>query len=85
MAADVAEKQLREGTASSQVITHFLKLGSTSEKLAQAYKEEEIKLLRIKGEMIESQRRHEERMTDALQAFKMYSGQVPDEGDDYAG
>ena len=29
LAVDLAEKQLMEGTASSQVITHYLKLGST--------------------------------------------------------
>ena len=32
LAVDLAEKQLREGTASSQVITHYLKLGSTKRK-----------------------------------------------------
>ena len=33
MAINLAEKQLREGTASSQVITHFLKLGTQAAKL----------------------------------------------------
>ena len=75
LATDLAEKQMKEGTASSQDITHYLKLGSTSEKLAQQYKQEEINLLRIRAETIASQRRHEELMTDALQAFKAYSGQ----------
>ena len=33
LAVDLAGKQLQEGTASSQVITHFLKLGSTKQQL----------------------------------------------------
>ena len=33
LAVDLAEKQLQEGTASSQVITHYLKLGSTKERI----------------------------------------------------
>ena len=33
LAVDLAEKQLLEGTASSQVITHYLKLGTTKEKI----------------------------------------------------
>ena len=82
MATDLAEKQIREGTASAQVITHYLKLGSTSEKLAQQYKEEEIKLLRIKAETIASQQRSEELMVHALNAFKRYSGGSTDEEDD---
>ena len=41
LAVDLAEKQLREGTASSQVITHFLKLASSTERLEKKNKEEE--------------------------------------------
>lgn len=83
-AVDLAERQLLEGTASSQVITHYLKLGSTSEKLAQQYKAEEIKLLKIKAEMIASQRRSEGLMEEALEAFRAYSGNdSPPERDHY--
>ena len=46
LATDLAEKQLREGTASSQVITHYLKLGSTKEKLEREKLAEENNLLR---------------------------------------
>ena len=44
LAVNLAEKQLQEGTASSQVITHFLKLGSTKERLEKEKLEEENKL-----------------------------------------
>ena len=54
LAVDLAERQLREGTASSQVITHYLKLGSTREKLERERLEEENKLLRAKYKAIEN-------------------------------
>jgi hypothetical protein len=52
LAMDRAEEQIRNGTASSQVITHFLKLGSYKEKLERQKLEEENKLLRAKTESI---------------------------------
>ena len=48
LAVDLAERQLQEGTASSQVITHYLKLGSTRERQEKEKLEEEIKLLRAR-------------------------------------
>lgn len=33
MALDLAEKQIKEGTATSQVITHFLKIATLREEL----------------------------------------------------
>jgi hypothetical protein len=35
LAMDLAETQIVDGTASAQVITHYLKLGSSREKLEQ--------------------------------------------------
>lgn len=83
MAYDLAEKKLAEGTASAQEVTFFLKLGSKTEKLAQQFKEEEIKLLKIKAETIASQQRSEELMVEALAAFKRYSGDDTGEDDGY--
>jgi hypothetical protein len=71
---DVAEKQMRNGTASSQVITHFLKLGSTRERLEQQRLEHENELTRVKIEAIESQKRVEELYREALTAMRSYSG-----------
>jgi len=42
MAVDLAEQQLLDGTATSQVITHFLKLGSTKEKIEKRKRELKI-------------------------------------------
>lgn len=83
-AVDLAEQQLRDGTASSQVITHFLKLGSTRERLERERLEEENKLLRAKTTAIEDQKELKEIYVDALKAMRRYSGQSePDEDDEY--
>ena len=74
LAVDLAEQQLREGTASSQVITHYLKLGSTRERLERERLEEENKLLRAKTATLESQKRVEELYADAIKAMRSYGG-----------
>lgn len=74
MAYDLAEKQLREGTASSQVISHFLKLGSTSGRLEQDILSEQKKLIKAKTENLESTKKQEELYTNALNAMRRYSG-----------
>lgn len=80
LATDLAEKQLREGTASSQVITHYLKLGSTRERLERERLEEENKLLRAKTKALEDQKELKELYVSALKAMRNYSGQGdPDE------
>jgi hypothetical protein len=73
-AYDLAEQQIENGTASSQVITHFLKLGSTRERLEQQRLEHENELTRVRIEAIESQKRVEELYMEALQAMRSYSG-----------
>lgn len=83
LAVDLAERQLLEGTASSQVITHYLKLGSAKERLERERLEEENKLLKAKTEQIQSQKRIEELYADAISAMKRYSGQGGSEEDDY--
>lgn len=81
LAVDLAEEQLRNGTASSQVITHYLKLGSTKERLEKEMMQEQKKLLVAKTEMIESSKKTEELYAQALAAMKTYGGQPKDEQD----
>lgn len=76
-AIDLAEQQIRAGTASSQVITHFLKLGSTRERLEQQRLEHENELTRVKIEALESQKRVEELYAEALMAMRSYAGDLP--------
>lgn len=81
-AIDLAEKQIREGTASAQVITHYLKLGSTRERLEQERLRGENELLRAKVDSMASAKRVEELYDDAIQAMRAYSGQEVYHDDD---
>lgn len=80
LAVDLAERQLIEGTASSQVITHFLKMSSTREKLEQERLHRENLLLSAKVDQISSAKKVEELYEKALNAMRIYAGQ---ETDDY--
>lgn len=75
LAVDLAEKQLLEGTASSQVITHYLKMGSSKERLEQEIREMEKKLIEAKTEALQSQKRMDELYADAIKAMRTYNGQ----------
>jgi hypothetical protein len=82
MAVDLAEKQIREGTASAQVISHYLKLGSTRERLEQDRLARENELLTAKVEQLASAKRVEELFEDALNAMRSYKGQDDEMLDD---
>ena len=83
LAVDLVEQRLREGTASSQETTHFLKLGSMKNRLEMEKLEEENKLLKAKTESIQSQKRVEELYAEALNAMRNYAGQSGGIDDDY--
>jgi hypothetical protein len=74
LATDLAEKQLVDGSASSQVITHFLKLASTREQLEQERLQRENLLLSAKVDQIASAKRIEELYETALNAMRQYAG-----------
>lgn len=82
LAVDLAEKQLMEGTASSQVIAHYLKLGSTKYKLEKRKLERETELLEAKTESLQSAKRVEELYAEAMEAFKGYRSTSGDTEDD---
>jgi hypothetical protein len=73
-AYDLAEEQIRNGTATAQVITHFLKLGTEREKLERMRLEGENALLKAKVDSIASASRIEELTQKALDAFRSYAG-----------
>lgn len=73
-AIDLAEMQLLNGTASSQVLTHFLKLGTIRERKELEYLELQKDLIKAKTESIQSAQRVEELYTNALNAMRHYSG-----------
>lgn len=76
LAVDLAEKQLIEGTASSQVICHYLKLGSTKEKIEKEILEKQKVLIDAKTESLQSSKRIEELYQNALNAMKNYGGSI---------
>ncbi len=83
MAYDLAEDQIMNGDASSQVLTHFLKMGSSRERLEQQRIMHENELMEVKREAIRSQARVEELYMQALDAMRSYSGApAPEEPDE---
>lgn len=82
LAVDLAEKQLRDGTASSQVITHYLKLGSTKERLEKEILERQKELIDAKTKSYQSSEEIKVLYKDALNAMRRYSGHGGYEEDD---
>lgn len=74
LAYDLAERQIREGTASSQVITHFLKLGTARERLEREILAEQKKLVAAKTDTLESDKKDRVAYEEVLAAMKRYSG-----------
>ena len=83
LAYDLVEKRLREGTATSQETTHFLKLGSMKERIEREILEQQKNLLKAKTEAIQSAKRSEELYANALKAMRKYSGQRSEDEDEY--
>lgn len=73
-AVDLAEKKILDGTASSQIIVHYLKLGSTSEKLNQEILKKQKELLTAKTDSIKAEAESKELYQQALDAMRKYSG-----------
>lgn len=82
LAMDLAEQQLRDGTASAQVIAHFLKLGSSKEKMEKKNLAIRNELDKAKIENLQSSQRIEELYSEAIQAMKRYGGQISQDDDD---
>ena len=78
-AVDLAEEQLLEGTASAQVISYYLKLGSSREKLEQERLANENQLLKARVEQLESMKNVERLYAEAIEAMQRYRGQDRDE------
>ena len=79
-AINLAEEQLRNGTASSQVITHYLKLGSMRERMEKKKLQEEIKLLEAKTEAIKADREKNDLYAQVIEAIRTYT---PHGAEDY--
>lgn len=82
LAVDLAEKQLMDGSASTAVITHYLKLASTRERLEKERLEKENELLRAKTESLQNSAKRDYEYQEILKALKSYNG-VSDDSDDF--
>ena len=74
LAMDLVEQRLRDGSATSQETTHFLKLGSTEARIKKRILEEEEKLTKAKTDNLRMQENVERLIGDAIDAMKRYSG-----------
>lgn len=83
LAVNLAEEQLRNGTASSQIITHYLKLATVKEQLEKQKLETEVELAKAKTESLKSQKRIEDLYANAIAAMKSYSGHIFEEDESF--
>jgi hypothetical protein len=82
LSVDEAERRIRNGTVSAQVLTHYLRLGTTKAQLEKQKLEQENKLLMAKTEALESAKKMEELYAEALSAMTAYRGDSPNEGEE---
>ena len=83
LAMDLVEQRLLDGTATSQEVTHFLKLGTERERLERERLRVENDLSRAKKEALASQKRMDELYSEAIAAMKRYAGHGDEVEEDY--
>lgn len=83
MAIDLVEKQIRDGSVSAQVLSHYVKLSSPRERLEREKLESENLMLRARVTAMEQQALSESTYVDALNAMRRYSGQEVSGDSDY--
>lgn len=74
LAINLAERQLMDGTASSQVITHFLKLGTTMAELEREKLRIDNRKTEAQIKSIESGEESKLRYEQAIKAMRNYAG-----------
>lgn len=82
LAMDRAEQQLMDGTASSQVITHFLKLGTAKYQFETEKLKHDTELVKAKTESIERSDKIEELYEKAIKSMQIYKGIRSDDDED---
>lgn len=83
LAINLAEKKLLDGTASSQVITHYLKRGSAKEKIEMEILQKQKELIEAKTQTLKDNRLNEELYMNVIQAMKLYSGRNNEDDEEY--
>jgi hypothetical protein len=83
LAMDLVEQRLRDGTASSQETTHFLKLVSSRAKLEQERLKLENELVAAKTKALANAEEIKVLYEDAIKAMRRYAGHGDEEYDEY--
>ena len=81
LAVEQAEKMLREGTAPAQVVLHYLKLGTSREKIEKELMEKQMTIMDAKIENMQAQKGREELYQEAMKAFMSYQSSSKDPED----
>lgn len=74
LAVDLAEQQLMDGTASAQVITHYLKLATTRERIEKEILKRQCELIQAKTDSYKESKHFDQMLEDAMNAMKRYRG-----------
>lgn len=82
LAYDSVEQRIRNGTASSAELVHFLKLASSKDRIEKEKLELEKQLLQAKTESIQAQTEIKDLYVEAIKAMKKYSGGLTDDDDE---
>lgn len=77
-AVDLVEKQIAEGTVSSQVLSHYIRMSSTRNRLEEQKLRYETERLRVQNENEVLAREREEDYAKVLQALQAYRGEDHD-------
>ena len=82
LAQDLAEQRLRDGTASSQLVVHYLKLGTAKARLEKQLLSAQVELAKAKTEAYHAAKENAETYKKAVEAMRRYgsSAVTPDEG-----
>lgn len=77
----LVEQRLEDGTATSQETVHFLKMGSSRERLEREYLKQKTALDATKAELNERMKQNEIDLKNAMEAFTSY-GRMFDPSED---
>ena len=77
LAYDLAEQQLRDGTASAAVMTQLMKFGSSRELLERQKLEHEAAMNQAKIAQMESASARDAMYEEAIRAMSLYQGHEP--------
>lgn len=83
LAINLAEQKLRDGTASSQIITTLLNMATTKYQLENEKLRSDLKVASAKIEQMQNQGDMKDMYEKALVAFRTYQGNVEIEEDEY--